>query len=183
MLYPIESIFPSLSKPSIRQLLVQTLEQQFQAAVQAAQQAKEHATHSESIAEHRYDTLGLESSYLAEGQSKRALELSCDINALKELALLEFEQDSPISTSALVLLKKQSDMTEIDQSELFMIVFIAPIAGGLKTTTQHKDLQLEILVVTNHSPLGKQLTQSYAGDIVTITVKGLSSAYEVCRVI
>ena len=39
---------------------------------QAVRAAHETATHEESIAENKYDTLGLEAAYLATGQARRA---------------------------------------------------------------------------------------------------------------
>ena len=50
----------------------------------AAQFARAEATHEQNKAEHKYDTRGLEASYLARGQSRQAAEI--------EAAIAEFEQ-------------------------------------------------------------------------------------------
>jgi hypothetical protein len=61
----------SMHKPTVHQLILDKLRIDLDIAERAAQTAYETATHEENIAENKYDTLGLEASYLAAGQAKR----------------------------------------------------------------------------------------------------------------
>jgi hypothetical protein len=57
------------------QAILAKLKLELGAVLAAAKSAHEAATHAESKAEDQYDTRGLEASYLAEAQAKRAAEL------------------------------------------------------------------------------------------------------------
>lgn len=164
--------FSRLSKQSIYQSFMHELEAQYNIAVNAANDAKSHATHDENVAEHKYDTLGLEASYLAEGQSRRAIELFDHLENFKKLKLLDFDSDSPLKLTALVLLKNLEKLE-------YRLLFIAPCAGGLVLKLQHMDVR----VITPASPLGKQLIGAYVGDDVTVQVNHQNILFEVIDVL
>src|SRR3990167_5836127 len=62
---------PTLNKAQLLHQVIAHLETALSQAQQAAQTAYEAATDEENIAENKYDTLGLEASYLATGQARR----------------------------------------------------------------------------------------------------------------
>ncbi len=60
----------TMNKQTVHQLILDKLKIDLDIAERAAQTAYETATHEENIAENKYDTLGLEASYLAAGQAE-----------------------------------------------------------------------------------------------------------------
>ena len=60
-----------MNKTTVHQLIIDKLRIDLDVAERAAQTAYETATHEENVAENKYDTLGLEASYLATGQARR----------------------------------------------------------------------------------------------------------------
>ena len=60
-----------MNKHAVLQLILEKLSVDLDIAQRAAQTAYETATDEENIAENKYDTLGLEASYLAAGQANR----------------------------------------------------------------------------------------------------------------
>ena len=71
----------------------------------AAQFARAEATHESSKAENKYDTRGLEASYLARGQSRQAAELETAIAEFEKLPVKKFGADDAIELGALVELE------------------------------------------------------------------------------
>src|SRR5262249_52749691 len=69
---------------------------------QAALAAHQAATHTESKAEDQYDTRGLEASYLAGAQSKRAMELQEILDLYRYVDLKSFGPETPIASTAIV---------------------------------------------------------------------------------
>src|SRR4051812_17759028 len=110
----------------------------------AARAAHAEATHESSKAENKYDTRGLEASYLAGGQSRQAKEISDAIKVYETLRIKAFGIGEPIDLTALVDL-------EIDG--LASIYFVGPRSGGLEI--KHK--RDEVTVITPQSPLGQML--------------------------
>ncbi|MEE2730171.1 MAG: GreA/GreB family elongation factor [Pseudomonadota bacterium] len=135
-----------------------------QAAVDRAYEA---ATHEENIAENKYDTLGLEASYLTQGQARRLVQCKTDLTAFKALTPKDFQAQDAIATGALVQLADADDNTQL--------FFLAPAAGGLKVHYNGRD----IMIITAAAPLGKALLKACAGDDVTIKLAGKETHYEV----
>ena len=73
-----------MNKEALIKKIVARLREELEAYFNAARTAHEEATHEQSKAENKYDTRGLEASYLAHGQSRQAAEL--------EAAIATFEQ-------------------------------------------------------------------------------------------
>ncbi|EPJ48476.1 MAG: hypothetical protein OFPI_29350 [Osedax symbiont Rs2] len=146
-----------------------------QTTEQAASSAHSQATHSECVAQSRYDTLGLEQAYLAHGQSVRALELSGDIQRIKQLQLqLRSETaEKPgkqIKIASVVELKSSAKADA--NCELF---FILPISGG--ALINHHDLAVRLISV--NSPLGSGLLGKYHDDQVLIANPSSNIEYDV----
>ena len=117
----------------------------------AAQFARAEATHEQNKAEHKYDTRGLEASYLARGQSRQAAELEAAIAEFAKLDGRPFTPGQAIGLGALVELEHGGEKS---------FYFLGPRAGGTEVTHD----KMEILVITPQSPLGGQLLGLKPGD-------------------
>ena len=117
----------------------------------AAQFARAEATHEQNKAEHKYDTRGLEASYLARGQSRQAAEIEAAIAEFEKLAAHKFTDADPINLGAVVVLEIGGETVHY---------FLGPRAGGTEIVHDRK----EILVITPQSPLGEQLMGRKTGD-------------------
>lgn len=134
-----------MDKNNLIKKILTVLEDNLQNLITAALEAKAEATSEESKAENKYDTRGLEASYLAGAQAKRADELKSTIDKISKMGLKIFDEDSSIDLTALVTLE--------DQNQVSKCLFILPFAGGTKITEENK----EIFVITPQSPLGQKL--------------------------
>ena len=135
----------------------------------AARAAHAEATHEQSKAENKYDTRGLEASYLARGQSRQAAEIEQAIAQFQKLPLREFGPADPIDLGALVELRTKGSKS---------FYFIGPRAGGTEITADEK----EILVITPQSPLGQQLVGKQQGDRLNLEIAGSRSDYHIVSV-
>jgi len=141
----------SYNKQTIFTAVINSLESQLAVSLEAANNARSQATHTECIAQSRYDTLGLEQAYLAEGQSVRAANLQLEISLIKELqckSLINIYHSDEILLTSVVSLKKRGD-----SCNHHLYVFILPISGGITVQIEHKTIQ----VLSVKSPLGKAL--------------------------
>lgn len=146
------------------------LENVFQGAVAAAQRAYDTATDEENEAENKYDTLGLEASYLAHGQSKRVAQCEADLIVFKKLKTVDFTPNMPVATGAFVKVE--------DDSGTEQFVFLSPVAGGLKVSFENT----EITLVTPSSPLGKALIRCVEGDHIEVQLGDDKVFYQVMAV-
>lgn len=140
-----------MNKRLVLKKIIAKLTDELQVYARAAEYARAEATHEQNKAEHKYDTRGLEASYLARGQSKQAAELEAAITEFARLDAKKFTGADPIEIGALVALEQMGETA---------LYFIGPRAGG--TEIEHD--QQEILVITPQSPLGAQLAGRKAGD-------------------
>jgi Transcription elongation factor, GreA/GreB, C-term len=155
---------------SLRQVIITALERDLDAAAKAAESARQTATHKESVAENKYDTFGLEASYLAHGLSMRAEQSQQAIALYTSLPFKEFCNNDPIALTALVTL-----LTESDDEKMF---FIGPEGGGLTFTWQGKN----VMVITAKTPLGRQLIGKRVDDTVEIIVADKPVTYEILKI-
>ncbi len=144
---------------------MQYLEQELANCEIAASNAHLAATDDQSVAETQYDTLAIESAYLAEGQSRRIIEFKASIHAFEQLAqqLKSKTQYShaatkQVSTGSLV----QLSADEAEQQWFF----IAPAAGGYRTSIKGKHYTL----VTGQSPMGKALMGKQLDDEIEVSI-------------
>ncbi|MDY7561357.1 transcription elongation factor GreAB [Pseudomonas sp. CCC3.2] len=160
----------SYDKYTVLQLIIAKLKIDLDVLQRAAQTAYETATHEENIAENKYDTLGLEASYLATGQARRVEEIRHSLGALQNLKLRPFDRLRGIQIGDLVNLEANRG----GQQQLF----IGPGAAGLKIQQGNKS----ITVITPHAPLGKNLIGRAQGDIVEIVINHERQSFEVKEV-
>src|ERR1035437_3525695 len=88
----------------IKKILAQ-LTAELEVSFRAAHAAHAEATHEQNKAEHKYDTRGLEASYLAHGQSRQAAELEAAIGEFEKLNPRPFADSEAIGLGALVELE------------------------------------------------------------------------------
>jgi transcription elongation GreA/GreB family factor len=148
-----------MNKQQLHSQILDALELTRNAALNAAQQAHETATHVETVAENKYDTFGLEASYLAEGQSKRLMQTETDKQRFSLLPVTVFNEGMQISFGALVLLT--------DNEGLQKRVFLSPVSGGLTIKFEGET----VLLVTGDAPMGKALLNAYEGDEFSVGEK------------
>jgi len=141
-----------IDKKVLLQKIVNNLTHDLSIAMQAALVAHEAAINEETQPDNKYDTLSLESSYIAQGHANRGQELRKALQVCNNLSLHCFSIESPISMSALVELEYLSGETRL--------VFIAPAAGGMKIDC---DGQL-VNVITPEAPLAQALMGQRVGD-------------------
>ncbi len=156
-----------MDKISLHKAISTALQILSQNAINAANQAHDTATNKESVAENKYDTFGLEASYLAHGQAKRVEECRHDLELFSAINVTDFNQQDAINLGALV----QVDSDKCSKQYLFL----SPSAGGVGLRVDNR----EITLITPSSPLGKALLGCYVGD--EILVQG--TCYEVISVI
>ena len=156
-------------KEILRQQVVAQLKADHALLLRAAKAAHSAATHEECVPDNKYATLGLEASYLAQGQANRAQDILRAQQQLQQMTLESFFADTPIRLSAVVAL--------LDDEGQRRHVFIAPAAGGLEL----EFAAIQVMVITPASPLGKQLIGKRCGDLVELTTNTFRE-YEIVEV-
>ncbi len=158
-----------MNKRAIIQKIIAKLVDELEVYFRAAQFSRAEATHESNKAENKYDTRGLEASYLARGQSKQAAELEAAIAEYEKMAVKKFTADDAIVIGALVEL-------ECGGEKLFY--FFGPRAGGTEVLHDKK----EVLVITPQSPLGEQLMGKKQGDEPQLIFAGTKQPAKILRV-
>jgi transcription elongation GreA/GreB family factor len=149
--------------------IVAELRSELELLAKAAQAAHLEATHESSKAENKYDTRGLEASYLAAGQSRQANEAALAIDELRKLPLRPFSAEDEIDVGAIVETASKREKN---------FYFIAPRAGGTEVSLNG----CEILVITPQSPLGQQLFGRKQGEKLKVVVAGTATELRIVSV-
>ena len=158
-----------MNKRTLIEKIIAQLTEEAESYARSARAAQAEATDEQSKAENKYDTRGLEASYLAHGQSRQAAEVEEAIGQFRGMALREFGAKDAIDLGALVELDGKGGGTRY---------FIGPRAGGTEIVHGGKS----VLVITPQSPLGRQLIGARAGDRLKIEIGGMRSDYRVAAV-
>ncbi len=141
-----------MDKLAVYDALCSKLQAELDAALGAHKEAADYATNEEARAVSKYDTQGLEASYLAAGQASHAQAIA---EGIEQLNALKAELTSPKVTvlpGALIL----CSLGRFD--EWF---YLCPVGGG-----ETLDLDgSEVTVITAQSPIGSaMLGKSTGGD-------------------
>ena len=131
-----------MDKTAVLEKIIASLQSELETYIRAAKFSHAEATAEENRAENKYDTRGLEASYLAAGQANKVAELEAAITSFEEL------KDKPANESVEI-----GALVELDQEDSTELYFIGPMAGG----TEVEVAGSEILIITPESPLGSQL--------------------------
>jgi hypothetical protein len=159
-----------MKKKILMDTLLEMLESNRQMLASSALEARAAATGDEVKPENKYDTRGLEASYLAGAQAKRSHDLEVAIQHLKRFKLRAFTEETPIDLTAVI--EVQSSASEIKN------FFLLPYAGGTKVDHQNKIYN----VITPESPLGRMLIGKKVGDSFDMKIKGVISENEILSV-
>jgi len=158
-----------MNKRALIQKITAQLVSELEVYFRAAQFSRAEATHESNKAENKYDTRGLEASYLARGQSQQAAELEAAIAEYQKLGVKKFAAGDAINLGALIELEMAGEKN---------FYFLGPRAGGTEVIHDRK----EILVITPQSPLGEQLMGKQAGDQPQLTFGGAKQAAKILKV-
>ncbi len=143
-----------MDRNRVFQALFNKLNESFSTASEAANKARELATHEQSKPETQYDTVGLEASYLAQGQSQRAQEIQLAIHDWKQLATKIFTEDDEISPGAIITLEDHECKTTT--------FLLGRHSGGVQLRLD----DIVVNVISDQSPLGQSLINKVIGDEV-----------------
>ena len=152
-------------KEKLFELLISELNKSLQSAIIAAKSAHALATHEQSKAETQYDTVGLEASFLAEGQSQRVTQLQQEITGWQQLSASPINGD--VQPGMLI------EITDDEQNLQYFL--LGRTSGGLRLQYQ----EFKVTVITESSPIGQALIDKQLGDEITLTVNGTTRFYEI----
>jgi len=155
-----------MNKRALIKKIVTRLTEELEVYFRAARASHAEATHEQSKAENKYDTRGLEASYLARGQSRQAAEIQDAIATFEKLDARKFVPGEPIDVGAFVELESNGELTAY---------FIGPKAGGTEILHDKR----AVLVITPRSPLGEQILGRKLGDVLKLN---FADAHNQCRV-
>lgn len=116
--------------------------------------AVEGATDSESRAETKWDTSGLEASYLARGYARQFEALANQYEQLKSIELKDFK-NKPIGLGALI---------QCEIEDVASWFFLLPYGGGMELRIAGE----ELTVITPDSPLARELFNRKSGTTYTL---------------
>jgi transcription elongation GreA/GreB family factor len=157
-----------MTKAHVLALIVQRLSGELAGLRAAAMATHAEATSEENKAENKYDTRGLEASYLAHGQSKAAEEAALALTQFQALVPRDFTAPEPIGVGALVAVEGRTRN----------LYFIGPRAGGTEVSGDGQT----VMVVTPTSPLGRQLAGKRLGDTIQLDAGGTRTVYRITSV-
>ncbi len=139
-----------MNKATILKVLLAELEEELRRLLAANEQASAGATDSEAKAETKWDTCGLESSYLARGHAEQFKTLAADVHNLRGFVAPDYT-DRPIGGGALV---------DVEMGGTSMLFFLLYCGGGIDLMVEDR----EVTVITPESPVGAALQGHSAGD-------------------
>ena len=159
-----------MNKPSVVGQIISHLDAELLRYAKAARVAHSEATDEQSRAENKYDTRGLEASYLAHGQSRQVIETEQAREQFLALSVREFKADEPIGIGALIELENDGERLRY---------FLGPAAGGTEAVCNGQ----EVLVITPQSPLGRLLVGKRRTDVVEMGTGKTLVVYHVLSVL
>lgn len=158
-----------MDKLWLQQQVLERLAEDLLHVEQAARAAHEAATHEENIAENKYDTLGLEASYLATGQARRAEAIRQAMAHWRKFTPPLYDPSHGIHLGALVCLGDDSGAQQL---------FLGPEGGNMKL--RHGDEIIQ--VISSQAPLARALWGKCEGDEVAMQIGASRQHFEVLRV-
>jgi hypothetical protein len=133
-----------MDKTKILKAVFQSLEEELGRQLKGQATAAEGATHAEAKAETKWDTCGLEQSYLARGLAKQFEQLAGQVDDLRTFkpadysgraidvgALIETETDGFKDVFFLLYCGGGTEV-EVDGREITVITPVSPVGGALK---------------------------------------------------
>jgi hypothetical protein len=160
-----------MNKEDLLHKIIATLTTDLVVLTEAARTAHAAATHSECLPDNKYDTTGLEASYVAQGQANRAQEIRRSLESYRKLTLLSFDDGALIRLTAYVTIETDDGSCRD--------VFLGPDAGGLKLI----DDDMECIVITPESPLGRALLGKICGDEIYVGAGASRKTFTIVAVV
>jgi hypothetical protein len=142
-----------MNKQDVLKQLTEKLRQQLTVMTEAAKNTHKAATGEEAKQEGKYDTRGLEASYLAGAQAEQTRKLAESLRIFESLELQEFPPDSPVAPGALV---------ETECNGTIHYFLLTPCAGGLSIDYQAGQLT----AISPDAPIYQQLIHCKTGDLI-----------------
>ena len=144
-----------MNKLSVVQKIKSSLESQLELAKGASAEAAEYATHEESKADSKWDTQGLEASYLAAGQAAQVLEIGRVIQVVT--GYLEAIEEKHVRVEAGVLFS-------LSMSGMENWFFLAGSGGGVSVDEDGTT----VTVITPQSPIAHRVIGRSVGKAVML---------------
>ena len=141
-------------KEELLKALHKCLKLELQRAIKASRVAREGSIHGDAVAKSKYETGATELAYLADGQAKRAADLSTQLKTLEEMLELDYGPREFVVVGSLVEIENGS--AGIDR------YLILPIGAGTVIEVGGEQTK----VISPSSPLGSRIIGSYVGDEV-----------------
>ncbi len=158
-----------VKKQDVIQKILDHLSDELDLYTRAARAAFAEATDEQSRSENKYDTRGLEASYLARGQARQVAEVEESLRQFKALGARVFGPHDAAAVGALVELEGRGGRA---------FYLLGPRAGGTEVVVDGH----EVLVLTPESPLGAQLMGRCAGERIKITLAGVRQDHRVASI-
>jgi len=158
-----------IDKQQLWQVLFTELTRLIEVAQAAATRAHETATDDANVAENKYDTLGLEAAYLAQGQQERVSQCVDDLESFRQLKQ-RYHNSEQVTQGSLVTLQASAGMPQH--------FLLGLSAGGVKVLHDG----VEVLVITHGAPLSKALLGAYLNEEVTVNIGDNSVVYEIIAI-
>lgn len=159
-----------MTKETLLNKIIKSLNDDLKTLMTAAKMAHAAATHEECLPDNKYDTTGLEASYVAQGQANRAQDIRKSLDSYRTLSLRHFDEETPIRLTALVTIAAEDGSCRQ--------IFLGPDAGGLKLVAGDE----ECLVITPESPLGRALLGKVCDDEIMVGSGSSQKIYTVVDV-
>ena len=142
-----------MDKTQLLQSVIDRLKQQLATMQNALQTSHEAATGSESKSESKYDTRGLDASYLADAQKEQCQRLSEIISTLNTFTPPPTQREPKAQLGSIV---------EIEHNTNIEHYFLLPSGGGI--TIEHEDHPITTL--TPAAPLYQNILGKQPGDLI-----------------
>ena len=158
-----------MPKAPIRDAIVAQLYRELELQTRAAHESREEATSVENKAEGQFDMRSQEAAYLAEGQARLAAEIAESITVYQSLDMSDFTPTATVAVGALVTLEAKGRRS---------VYFLGPRHGGLEARAG----DLNFVVVTPVSPLGRQLIGQTVGATVHLPGRSGQVAHKIAAI-
>lgn len=141
-----------MDKATLWNQLIEQVSLELEQAERAARDAADYATDDEAKAKSKWDTQGLEASYLAAGQAKKVGELRDAINKLREL-----KTHLPVAPSS----AREGCLVTVEFNGEETPYLLVPAGGGIDIGKEHGE---EIWTLTPPTPLGQRIIGRSVGN-------------------
>ncbi len=158
-----------MNKSLLVEQVIAHLNEKIKGATEAADVAHLAAIDDQSVAETQYDTLAIESAYLAEGQTRRIAQYKAELELMSNPKLLK-DARGQVSLGSWVSLEQEN-------GEL-RYVYLAPAGAGLELTIDNEIVN----VITPNAPIGLAMLGLIEGDEFNLMVNQNTQTYYVLKI-